>query len=328
MLQQTRVSTVTPYFEGFLERFPTVEALAKAPLDSVLKAWEGLGYYSRARNLHRTAQIVSTQLNGRFPDTRAALLELPGIGKYTSAAIASIAFDCDVPVLDGNVRRVLARVLYIKRDPKLPKIEKELDAFLRKILPNKKAASFNQALMELGAMICLPKTPNCPKCPVEKLCGARRTGVERILPVKSKRPARPHHHVAIGVIWKDSKLLITQRHHEGLLGGLWEFPGGKRHPEESLEECLHRELKEELNIEVSIKQQLPTVQHEYSHFRVTLYPFECKWLRGRPQEIGCIDWAWVKPQELKNYAFPRANQKIFRARFERELNLSSNSSLL
>jgi A/G-specific adenine glycosylase len=324
MLQQTRVLTAAPYFEGFLKRFPTVDALAKASLDSVLKAWEGLGYYSRARNLHRSAQIIATQLKGRFPHTRAALSELPGIGKYTSAAIASIAFDRDEPVLDGNVRRVLARVLCIKRDPKLPKVEKELEEILRKILPKGKAAFFNQAIMELGAIICLPKTPNCPECPVEELCEAKRAGVQRTLPVQTQRPARPHHHVAIGIIWKDSKLLITQRPQEGLLGGLWEFPGGKQRPDESLEECLRRELKEELDIEVRIKRQLPTVRHEYTHFRVMLHPFECEWKRGRPKALGCIDWAWVKPEELKNYAFPRANHKIFRSLFAHELNLGSS----
>ena len=319
MLQQTQVKTVEPYYERFLSAFPNVEALAGADLDNVLKLWEGLGYYSRARNLHKAAKIICTEHNGQLPKTRSELIKLPGIGKYVSAAVSSIAFDEDEVAIDGNVRRVFARLLGIKSDPKLPKIERELESELQKFLPSGEARQFNQAVMELGALICIPQNPNCGICPLNEICEANLKNLQHELPIRAPRKKRPHNEVAVGIIWKNDKILITKRPEEGLLGGLWEFPGGKQQGPESLEECLHREIEEEIGLRIAVDRALPAVDHGYTHFTVRLHPFECSWVSGDPETKQVTSWAWIEPHELDNYAFPRANQKIFQALFEREL---------
>jgi A/G-specific adenine glycosylase len=316
MLQQTQVATVIPYFERFITAFPNIRALSKAPIDDVLKLWEGLGYYSRARNLHRAAQDVISDWGGQLPESSIELLKLPGIGSYTSAAIASIAFDEDVPVLDGNVRREMSRILLIKSDSKSPKIERQIVSELRHLLPMGEAGDFNQALMELGALICTPSNPKCDRCPVKNHCGAFEKNLQDKLPLRTPRKARPHHDVAVGVIWKGKKLLISQRPEKGLLGGLWEFPGGKREGDETLEECLHRELMEELAIEVKVISKLSPVEHGYTHFKVTLHPYICELSKGIPKTIGCSALAWILPDKISDYAFPRANHKIFEMLFE------------
>ncbi len=312
MLQQTRISQAVRYYERFLEKFPTVEHLARAPLDQVLKIWEGLGYYARARHLHQAAQIVLRNFQGKIPERKGDLLQLPGIGKYTAGALLSIAFGQDEIVLDGNVRRVLCRVFGVLEDPRRPHVERSLERALRILLPRAQAGIFNQALMELGGRICLPKAPNCPLCPIENLCEAKRLGWQNQLPVRSSRRPRPHYRAAIGLIWKDGRLLIAQRPPEGLLGGLWEFPGGKRQPNETLEECLRREIREGLGIEIEIRKRLTTLAHEYSHFRVTLHAFECSWRSGRPRPLLHRAWAWVTLAQLEDFAFPRAHQKLIK----------------
>lgn len=313
MLQQTRVATVESYYKRFLKRFPTVESLAKAPLNRVLKAWEGLGYYARARHLHQAAQIIASQHHGTLPKSVDRLLELPGIGPYTAGAVASIAFGQAASVLDGNVRRVLSRIFSVTENPRLRHVEKQLEHVLKRLLPHGQAGAFNQALMELGAIVCLPKVPRCAICPIAALCHAKRLGIQNELPVATPRRALPHHEVAVGLIWKDGKLLIAQRPLHGLLGGLWEFPGGKRRPRETLEACLKREVQEELAITIDVRHRLTTVQHGYSHFRVTLHAFECDWKRGNPKALGSRDWAWVGVHQLTRYAFPKANQRIIQA---------------
>lgn len=313
MLQQTRVATTQRYYERFIEEFPTVENLAQASLDQVLKVWEGLGYYARARNLHRAAQIVATQYHGVIPHDKSELMSLPGIGHYTMGAILSMAFNQDEPVLDGNVRRVLCRIFHVTDNPRLRRVESRLERLLIRLLPAGQAGSFNQALMELGATLCTPRIPRCTICPLETLCESKRLGVQNELPVSAPRRALPHHEVAVGLIWKGNRLLIARRPPEGLLGGLWEFPGGKRKPGETLEECLRREVREELGITIHVKRRVTTVEHGYSHFRVTLHAFECHWQRGKPQALGCNDWAWARLDQLDHYAFPRANQKIIEA---------------
>ena len=310
MLQQTQVVTVRPYFKRFMRQFPDVRALAEASPQTVLKAWEGLGYYSRARNLHHAARTLVSDFNGKLPSDVKALLSLPGIGRYTAGAIASIAFGLDEPVLDGNVTRVLCRLFRIRENPGTTRIEHKLWSLARRLIPSGQAAVFNQAMMDLGATVCIPRRPQCPVCPLDQLCQARSRNEQDHLPIRPQRKPLPHHDIAAGVIRKGARILIAQRKPEGLLGGLWEFPGGKREDNESLETCLARELREELNIKVGVGSPIMTVKHAYSHFRITLHVFECRYISGRPKTLGCAAFAWVTVAELDRYAFPKANHSI------------------
>ena len=313
MLQQTQVSTAQPYYERFIAAYPTVHDLAAAPLDDVLKLWEGLGYYARARNLHRAAQIVVEDHEGQLPRSREELLTIPGIGPYTVGAILSIAFGQPEPALDGNVRRVMSRVLLIEDDPQRPQAEREILNELRQLISAEAPADFNQALMELGATLCTPTSPKCLICPVSDPCQARKAGRQSELPVKRKRASRPHHHVAVGFIWHDDRLLISRRPSDGLLGGLWELPGGKQDANETLADALRREAQEELGIEIAVDRHLVTVEHGYSHFSVTLHAFECRWLSGEPRNRETSDHAWVPSEKLREYPLPRGTTKILDA---------------
>jgi A/G-specific adenine glycosylase len=310
MLQQTQVATAAPYYERFIRRFPDVRKLAAAPLDRVLKAWEGLGYYSRCRNLHRAAKFLVEDFNGKLPESPEELRKLPGIGRYTAGAISSIAFGRREPVLDGNVIRVLCRLFRIRANPKSAASQKKLWRLAEALLPKRNAGLFNQAMMDLGATVCTPRRPRCDACPVRRHCLAFARGEQEKLPTKSRRPALPHYDIAAGVIRRGGKILIARRRESGLLGGLWEFPGGKREAGESLEECVAREIKEEVGIEVRVLRPLATVRHAYSHFRVTLHFFDCRWRRGRARPIGCDDCRWVSRDEIRDYAFPAANKGI------------------
>ncbi len=318
MLQQTQSDTVKPYYRKFLKRFPTVHRLAKARLDAVLKVWEGLGYYSRARNLHLAAGRVVRDFDGRVPQDKCDLLKLPGVGLYTAGAIASIAFNQDEPVVDGNVTRVLCRLFRIRQDPRVSGTQKRLWRLAEELLPSGRARLFNQAMMELGATVCLPRSPRCDGCPVARMCEAKARGEQEKLPTRARKKPLPRHKVVVGVIYKNGKILIDKRKPGGLLGGLWEFPGGKVEKGESLEAALLREVREELGVRVRIVRPLVTVQHSYSHFSITLHAFQCAHVSGRPKCRSCVDCRWVYPKQLKKFAFPAANKKIFVALPRRE----------
>lgn len=319
MLQQTQVETVKPYFERFLVAFPTVHDLAAAPLDHVLKMWEGLGYYSRARNLHQAAQKVSQDYDGQFPQTVDGLLTLSGVGRYTAGAIASIAFGQAAPLLDGNVIRVFARLTDLEADVTQPAVKEDLWKLAEEWLDHTRPGDYNQSLMELGRVVCKPRSPLCADCPVQKHCKAFANGTQQERPVKKKKAATPHYDVAAGMIWNDAgQLLIAQRPLDGLLGGLWEFPGGKQEAGETLPECLRRELQEELAIDVEVGELFTTVQHAFTHFKITLHAFSCRYGGGRePQSIGVRDWKWVRPEELSQYSFGKADREVIRALEER-----------
>ena len=311
MLQQTRVAQMGEYFERFVARFPTVRDLAEAGEGEVLKVWEGLGYYSRARNMHRAAQQVVEAGDGELPDTYAGLIALPGIGPYTAAAVSSIAFDRDHPVLDGNVTRVLCRLLRIEEEPTRSAVKTRLIGAAEKLLARGEAGDFNQGMMELGARVCKPQGPQCAACPVADLCRARAELEDpSVLPVRSRKKVKPHFQVTAGLIWKGSELLIAQRPADGMLGGLWEFPGGKQEPGESLQECLVREIREELDFEIEVGEHLVSVDHAYSHFSITLHAFAAQYVSGQPRAIGCADWRWIAPQELDDFALPRTDRRI------------------
>lgn len=316
MLQQTQVKTVVPYYQRFMAAFPTLQDLANAPLDDVLKVWEGLGYYARARNLHKAANVIVQTHDGVFPDKIEHVKALPGIGPYTAAAIMSIAFGADLPVIDGNVNRVLSRLFRVPVDPKSTEGQKLVQTHAELLFAHGRAGAYNQAIMELGAMICTPRSPKCLLCPVSSFCQARLAGQQTQFPIKSPKKQRPHRHIAVGIVWKDGHLLIDQRKHEDMLGGLWEFPGGKVQDGESYEQAVVREVKEELGIDVHVKNHVATIEHGYSHFTITMHAYECQYVAGEPQAIECADWRWVTLEDLHNYAFPRANGKLLEILFE------------
>lgn len=310
MLQQTQVGTVIPYYGRFLKRLPTVQKLARAKLDTVLKLWEGLGYYSRARNMQRAAQVITRELQGCFPTEAAELRKLPGIGAYTAAAVASIAFNKPEPLVDGNVARVLSRLFRLRMDPKAKPGQERLWALATTVLAPRSAGDFNQGLMELGALICRPDIPNCESCPLRRQCQAYSHGEQDELPLRQPGKKTPLYHIAAGVVYRDGLILIDRRPPKGLLGGLWEFPGGKRERGESLKATVVREVEEELGIEVCVLRKLMVVDHAYSHFRIRLHVYICEFVSGQVQCRSCTAFRWVPPSQLSNYAFPAANKRI------------------
>jgi A/G-specific adenine glycosylase len=318
MLQQTRVETVLPYFLSWMERFPDVETLANSSLQDVLSAWEGLGYYGRARNLHRAAQIIVDKYAGMLPADPGALRKLPGIGRYTAGAIASIAFGQDEPALDGNIRRVLARVFDVCQPARSPEGERILWELAAQHLPPGQAGAYNQALMDLGATLCTPRSPDCPNCPVVGSCQAYVLGIQEQRPVLTKRAEIPHHTVTAAVIWRGKEVLIAQRPLQGLLGGLWEFPGGKLLPGEDLVSCLQREICEELGVDIEVGETLGVFRHAYTHFRVTLHAFTCSLKNGaEPRPVQVKDLQWVRPAQLDDYPMGKIDRQIA-ARLQKE----------
>ena len=312
MLQQTQVETVIPYYEKWLARFPTLGALAAASEQEVLSVWEGLGYYSRGRNLHRAARQVVSEMDGRLPTDRKALERLPGIGRYTAGAIASIAFGQDEPALDGNIRRVMARVFDLRLPARSPQGEKRLWEWVEENLPPGRAGDYNQALMDLGATLCTPRAPACRLCPLASLCQAQALGVQAERPVLQPRPAVPHYTVTAAVLEREGLVLIARRPSRGLLGGLWEFPGGKQKEGEDLAACLQRELREELGVETEIGTPLGQYQHAYTHFRITLHAFHCRLLAGEPQPLAASELRWVTPPEFKDFPMGKIDRQIAR----------------
>lgn len=310
MLQQTRVDTVRDYYPRFLEAFPTVEALASADRDTVLKHWEGLGFYARARYLHEAAQTVVAEHNGTVPNTMDAVRDLKGIGPYTAAALLSIAYEKPHAVLDGNVTRVLSRVFALDEDATTTAAQNALRDLANELLAPARPGDFNQALMELGALVCTPRTPDCDRCPLQDVCQAHAAGREEDYPITPESKPVPHHDIAVGLVFDDSHLLIQRRPDEGLLGGLWEFPGGKQEDGESLETACRRELREELGIEVAVEEPFYTLSHAYSHFKITLHAFRCHIKDGRPEAREDQPFRWVHLDELNDYAFPRANRRL------------------
>jgi A/G-specific adenine glycosylase len=311
MLQQTQVDTVIPYYHRFLKRFPTVEALAAAPLGDVLKVWENMGYYARARHLHRAAQVIVEKYKGVLPDTWEAIIALPGIGNYTAGAILSIAFEQPLPAVDGNVRRVLSRLFAICEPLHKPDTQKALNTLAVFIVPKKSPGSFNQALMDLGAIICTPKSPACADCPLKMLCKARQDGLQDLLPVSEKKPATPHERVTAAVIRnRQGQMLVVQRPARGLLASLWKLPGGIVKRGETLEEGLKRIVREELGIRILVGEALASVNHAYTHFRITLQAFRCTRRSGRPHALACQDWRWASPDDLEDLAFSKADRAV------------------
>ncbi len=307
MLQQTQVQTVIPYYQRFLNIFPDLRSLAKAPLSKVLKVWEGLGYYSRARNLHQASQIVLNNFNGRIPDRLEDLLRLPGVGKSTAGAILSIAFNKKAPILDGNVKRVLSRLIAFSNDQRKERGENLLWQISQSLIPKGGARTFNQALMDLGSMICTPRHPNCQDCPLMKLCQGFGSGKPESYTPSSFRKRIPHFFGIAAIIQKNEKVLLIQRPPEGFLGGLWEFPNWRiGRNERRLSVRLRNKIKEEFGIEVIVKNDLGPFSQAYSHFRLTLQVFSCEYLHGNG--MG----RWISIKKLDQFPMSRIHRELSR----------------
>jgi A/G-specific adenine glycosylase len=318
MLQQTRVETVIPYYLRWMDRFPTVEILAAASRDEVLGIWEGLGYYRRAHNLHQTAHILVAEYGGKLPSEVDELRRLPGIGPYTAAAIAAIAFNRDVVALDGNLRRVISRLIDLPIAPRSSEGERQLRSWASGALPPGRSSIFNQALMDLGAAVCVPRTPDCSSCPLTQFCLAFQRGVQDERPVRTKRRPIPHITAAAAVLRREEQVLIGRRSEEMLLGGLWEFPGGRLEQEESLDACLRREINEELGVKIEVGAALGAFNHTYTHFRVTVHAFECELKEGEPKALEHSEIRWVHPVRLREYPMGKIDRAIAQTILERD----------
>jgi A/G-specific adenine glycosylase len=314
ILQQTRVETAGPYFERFMARFPDVHALAGADLQEVLKAWENLGYYSRARNLHRAAQAVIRDHGGRLPEDREALLALPGIGPYTAGAILSLAFGRPEAAVDGNVRRVLCRLEDIRDPLERAATLEAVEARASALVPAERPGAFNQALMDLGSGICTPKGPRCLLCPLLKECEATRQGDPEALPVKKKRRPVPHRSAA-GAVIRDGqgRVLLVKRPDHGLLGGLWKLPGGEVEEGENPARALERQVAAEAGLAVEAEPTcLASVNHTYTHFTLTFQAYACRWTGGRPEARTCDAWAWTALTDLDRFPLSGVDAKLLK----------------
>ncbi len=314
MLQQTQVKTVLPYYQKWLEALPQLSDLAQAPQSQVLKLWEGLGYYRRALNLHRSAMIIQSERHGQFPQTYSEIIQLPGIGRTTAGGILSAAFNLPLPILDGNVKRVLSRLMALPIPP--TQASAQLWALSEALLDRGNPRDFNQALMDLGATLCRRRYPRCDVCPWQHTCQAYVSGQQHLLPRSTPMSARPHKVIAVGIVLKGELLLIDQRLETSMLGGLWEFPGGKIEEGETPAQCVVREIKEEIGIDVVVDSELTRIEHEYSHFTITLLAYICRYVGGEAQALQCADVQWIYPDQINNYAFPSANQKLFPPLYE------------
>jgi A/G-specific adenine glycosylase len=292
-----------------MDRFPTVEALAQASLDEVLGSWEGLGYYRRAINMHRAASQILAE-GGVFPETVEGLRHLPGVGEYTAAAIAAIAFQRDVLAVDANLRRVFSRIFAFERDPRQTSAGRELLRLASELLPDGRAGDFNQAVMDLGSSICLPLNPHCSECPVSSFCRALSLGQQNQLPIRKPRTKNPHIRAVAAVLERGERVLLGRRSQESMLAGLWEYPGGRVEPEESEQEALQREIQEELGIEIRVEGRIGTYQHSYSHFKVTLIAYHCRLVRGHPSATVHSELAWVEVGQLGEYPMGKIDRQI------------------
>ena len=307
MLQQTTVAAVIPYYARFLQRFPTIESLAAAPLDDVISLWAGLGYYSRARNLHRGAQKIVSE-HPDFPDTLEGLLALPGIGLSTAGAILSIAFDKPAPILDGNVRRVLVRLFAWQEDPRSSRAEKQLWQWAEALTPEEHPHDYAQAIMDLGATVCVPRTPLCESCPLRELCQAFKQGCATLLPVTRKQGKLPVRRQVALLVKGSGDYLLRQRPTEGFLGGLWEFPVVEVSPEEN-----HRQAAERLLADLGLVGEAieaEAVRHAYSHFKLELAVFSVE-IEKKTSVAEAGEYAWYREDELKRLPLHGAHKKAY-----------------
>jgi len=310
MLQQTQVETVIPYYLKWIQVFPNLTDLQRSSEEDILKLWEGLGYYSRARNIKKTADILVNEFNGKLPENVTELRKLPGIGEYIAAAISSIAFGTNVPALEANGIRVVARLFNCHDEVNQSKTKNTLKKNLNKIIQFGEAGALNQAIMDLGSLICLPKKPVCKECPIRDHCLAFKNKTQEILPVKKKKNQIPHIIVVAAVIRDGSRVLITKRLPDKLLGGLWEFPGGKVEEGESQQTALKRELCEEIGVEVAVGHHMEKYQHAYTHFSVTVHTYAAQITSGNIQQLEVADHQWVEISQLGQVPMGKVDRQI------------------
>ncbi|MBI4430862.1 MAG: A/G-specific adenine glycosylase [Candidatus Omnitrophica bacterium] len=310
MLQQTRVDQVIPYYRRFIRELPSLKRLAGAAFSRVIKLWEGLGYYHRAKHLHETAKILA---KARRVDLET-LRSCPGIGSYTLAAVSSIVWNEPLAVVDGNVKRVIARLFAIKDDIGRPAVQDRIREIAAQLLYRKASGNWNQAVMELGATVCVPRNPACGCCPLQSGCKAFRSGDPENYPVKSKKPPRPHREMAAAVIQNDrNEFLILRRPDRGLLPNLWEFPnfeiGGARDPAHEL----RRALFAQMNLRIRVGKKIAAAEHAYTHFSVTMHAFHCRSPRDELKLNHSQTYRWVKPAAFQRYPFPKVHKIIAQA---------------
>lgn len=345
MLQQTTVRAVIPYFNSWMDRYPTLQELADASEEDVLRSWEGLGYYSRARNLHQAARETVSRYGGKLPEEVEELRDLPGIGDYTSGAVASIAYGKREPAVDANITRVLSRLFALKKNPEQehlktdPAVRRYLYRLAGRLLPPDRPGDFNQALMDLGSSLCKPNDPVCNQCPFEQWCRAHNLNLTGQIPERGKPTPTKSLEAALGIILREGKVLIQRRPPEGLFAGMWEFPGGKVRrgtwepgrggageekskrgdtgtrrwtgkAQESPEEAVVREVREETGLRTQVCEKLGIFNHSYTRFRVRLHVFTCKRTGGR---LTNPEARWVTLEDLEDLPMPSANRRIVRA---------------
>ncbi len=312
MLQQTQIKTVIPYFERWMKVFPDIESLAAAPIDKVLKLWEGLGYYTRARNLHKAAQMICEKHGGKIPSDFDSLFALPGIGRYTAGAIASIGFEKRVPLVDGNVARVLSRLFNIKKDILKPETQKFLYEIAGQLVPEKSPGDFNQALMELGSLICIPAMPNCTACPVSSVCSAYKKGNQESLPIKSKALQKKEVRIAAAFILNDGKILVRKRPAKGIWGGLWEVPSITSPVKNSFRELIERYIHNEYKMKAAPIASIEPITHHLTHLKMTISPFVFKTNQGHVNSGS----RWVSRSGITKLSFPVPYQSLLKTTFE------------
>ena len=311
MLQQTRVETVIPYFLKWINKFPTVQSLAAASEEEVLLCWEGLGYYSRARNMHCTAMIMVENNQGIFPESPEQLQKLPGIGSYTASAVASICFQIPVLALDANGKRVFARLIDLDVPVSTSAARRKIEEFAVNLLENVNAGDFNQAVMDLGSLICLPVEPKCKDCPVANYCDALKNKTQAIRPVLKTKKNIPLYQVVAAAIQDDSgNYLLAKRPKGGMLPGLWEFPGGKLEAGEDDSTALKREIREELDTGVRVGALIGSYRHAYTHFKVHVRAYYCTLDGQMPRALEAQELVWVQPEEMGGYAMGKVDRLI------------------
>ena len=314
MLQQTQMDRVVEFFNRWIARFPDIESITRANEEEVLKLWEGLGYYARVRNIMKSAKIIQAQHNGRLPAEHDQLLKLPGIGRYTAGAIMSIAFNIAYPLVDANIERVFARLFNLAKPVKDKKTHTFIWEKAADMLPRDKAREFNQALMELGALVCIARNPRCKICPIIQHCQAYNLNLVADRPVLKAPPKTIFIEMATAILVHQGRILIQKRKSRGVWANLWEFPGGRLEQGETPEMALVREYMEETELAVGNLKKIITVQHSYTIYRVTLHCYCCSLLAGRSEPVlhTAQEYRWVKPGELSDYAFPSGHRKFIR----------------